>query len=351
MTIDDLKKQNLVLFECISGSKAYGLNTGKSDTDIKGVFYLSKEQFYSTEYIAQISDEKNDVVYFELGRFVELLLKNNPNILELLATPEDCVLHKHTIMDALKVEMFLSKLCKETFAGYALTQIRKAKGLNKKIVNPFPEERKSLLDFCYIVENASSISLSEWLDKKDFSQEKCGLSSVAHTKGLYALFYNEHQNYKGIASSEDANDVSLSSIPKGEKPEEYMFFNQETYSSYCREHRAYWDWVKKRNEDRYLTNMSHGKDYDTKNMMHTIRLLQVAEEIATEGKINVKRANRDELLSIKFGAFEYDDLLKMSDDIMQKTAEAFEKSNLPEEPDKSKIEKTLVAMRMELYHP
>lgn len=353
MTIDDLKKQNLLLFECISGSKAYGLNTGKSDTDIKGVFYLPKEQFYSTEYIAQVSDEKNDIVYYELGRFVELLLKNNPNILELLATPADCILYKHPTMDVLQVEMFLSKLCRETFAGYALTQIRKAKGLNKKILNPLPEKRKSLLDFCYIIENASSMSLRAWLKEKKLAQEKCGLSSVAHTKGLYALFYDESgdHKYKGILSDEDANDVSLSSIPKGEKTEAYMFCNQEAYSSYCREYRAYWNWVKKRNEDRYLTNMSHCKDYDTKNMMHTVRLLQVAEEIATEGSISIRRANRDELLSIKFGAFEYDDLLKMANEIIQRTAVAFEKSNLPAEPDKNKIEKALVAMRMKLYHP
>lgn len=351
MTIDDLKNKNLVLFECISGSKAYGLDTNKSDTDIKGVFYLPKEKFYSTEYVAQISDEKSDIVYYELGRFVELLSKNNPNILELLATPEDCVLYKHPIMEVLKTEMFLSKLCKEAFAGYALTQIKKAKGLNKKIVNPLPEERKSLQDFCYIVEGSSSILLNPWLNEKNFLQTQCGLSGVTHTKGLYALFYDEAgiHKYKGIVSSDEANEVSLSSIPKGEKPEAYMFCNQEAYSSYCKEYKSYWNWVNKRNEDRYLTNVSHGKDYDTKNMMHTIRLLQVAEEIATERKIHVKRANREELLSIKSGAFEYNELLKMADAIMERTSEAFEKSNLPEKPDKTKIEKTLVAMRMELY--
>lgn len=29
----------------------------------------------------------DDIVYYELGRFVELLLQNNPNMMELLATP------------------------------------------------------------------------------------------------------------------------------------------------------------------------------------------------------------------------------------------------------------------------
>jgi len=42
MTINELKNSNLILFECISGSKAFGLNTPSSEADIKGVFYLPK---------------------------------------------------------------------------------------------------------------------------------------------------------------------------------------------------------------------------------------------------------------------------------------------------------------------
>lgn len=47
LTIPYLKTQNLILFECVSGSRAYGLDTPTSDTDIKGVFYLPKQRFYS----------------------------------------------------------------------------------------------------------------------------------------------------------------------------------------------------------------------------------------------------------------------------------------------------------------
>lgn len=141
-TIADLKAQNLILFECISGSRAYGLDTPTSDTDIKGVFYLPKERFYSlqSDYIPQVSNETNDIVYYELGRFVELLLQNNPNMMELLATPADKVLYRHPIMDSLKPDWFISKLCEKTFAGFANSQIKKARGLNKKIVNPMEKE-------------------------------------------------------------------------------------------------------------------------------------------------------------------------------------------------------------------
>ena len=44
MTIQDLRDNNLILLECISGSRAYGLDLPTSDTDLKGVFILPKEQ-------------------------------------------------------------------------------------------------------------------------------------------------------------------------------------------------------------------------------------------------------------------------------------------------------------------
>lgn len=351
MTINDIKERGLLLFECISGSKAYGLNTPTSDTDLKGVYYLPKAQFYGMEYIPQISNESSDEVYYELGRFVELLTKNNPNILELLATPQDCVLYRHPVMEKLHIDLFLSKLCKETFAGYAVTQIKKARGYKKKIVNPVDEVRKSVLDFCFILQGYQSVPLTEWLTQNNYIQEQCGLVSITHTKGLYALFYdaNNIYHYRGIMSSELANEVSLSSIPKGEKEAAYLFFNLEHYSSYCKDYKEYWEWVEKRNENRYAANLIHGQGYDSKNMMHTIRLLQVAEEILTQGKLNVKRFNREELLQIKAGHYEYNELLKMADELMARIEDAYNHSYLPEVPDKEHIASVLVKMREELY--
>jgi len=351
MTIQDIKDKGLLLFECISGSKAYGLDTPQSDTDLKGVFYLPKDQFYGFEYIPQISNETNDEVYYELGRFVELLCKNNPNILELLSTPEECILYKHPLMDKLHIDMFLSKLSKDTFAGYALTQIRKARGYKKKVVNPMDKERKTVLDFCYIMDNYQTITVKEWLDKKEFNQELCGLSSIPHAKGMYTVFYDSKNKfgYHGIAVKESANEVSVSSIPKGEQAVAYLFWNMEAYSLYCKEYKEYWDWVEERNDNRYQTNLNHGKNYDSKNMMHTIRLLQVAEEILHDGKLNVKRPNRQQLLDIKSGNMDYDDLLVMADRLMESIESYCLISSLPDTPDKEKTEKVLVEMREELY--
>jgi hypothetical protein len=235
--------------------------------------------------------------------------------------------------------------------GYALTQIKKARGYKKKIVNPVDAVRKTVIDFCFILQGYQSVPLTKWLAQNNFVQEQCGLSNIPHSKGLYALFYDENNvhRYRGIMSSVLANEVSLSSIPKGEKEKAYLFFNVESYSSYCKDYREYREWVEKRNEHRYLGNMEHGKGYDAKNMMHTIRLLQVAEEILTQGKLNVKRLNREELLSVKAGDRPYNELLEMADSLMARIETAYDNSPLPEVPDKEQIEFVLVQMRETLY--
>ncbi|MBK0402615.1 nucleotidyltransferase domain-containing protein [Adhaeribacter sp. BT258] len=349
LTIQDLKTKNLLLFEGISGSKAYGLNTPTSDTDIRGVFVLPEADYFGLDYTEQLSNESNDIVYYELKRFVDLLAKNNPNMLEMLAMPEDCVLYKHPLYDQFKPELFLSRLCKNTFAGYALTQVKKAKGLNKKIVNPVEPERKSILDFCYVAKGQGSVPVQQFLAENGTKQKQCGLAKIPHMPDLYALFYAAGTNFKGIAPHENANDVSLSSIPKGMEPIALMTFNKNAYSTYCKEYLDYWEWVEKRNDARYQNTLSHGKNYDAKNLMHTFRLLDMAEEIGSTGKIIVRRPNRKFLLKIRTGEFEYAELVAMAEERIAKMDKIYERSNLPETPDLEKINETLVRVRKEFY--
>ena len=351
MTIDYIKDNGLILFEVVSGSRSFGLDTPTSDTDIKGIFFMPKEKFFGLEYIPQISNETNDIVYYEIGRFIELLIKNNPNILEILATPQDCILYKHDLINHLHIKDFLSKLSKDSFAGYAATQIKKARGLKKKIVNPLPKERKNILDFCFVINNYESTPLKTWLTENNMNHEQCGLINMPHSKGVYALFYDAYNilKYKGIYQKETSNEVCVSSIPKGELVLAHMYFNKEAYSTYCKEYREYWDWMEKRNEDRYNTNQQHGKNYDSKNMMHTIRLLQTAENIFKHEIINIRVDNRKELLDIKAGNKEYDELLEMADNLITSIENLYINSPLPELPNKEKAEATLVQIREELY--
>ncbi|MCG8328928.1 MAG: nucleotidyltransferase domain-containing protein [Chitinophagales bacterium] len=345
--------ENLILLKAISGSQAYGTAIEGSDTDIKGVFLLPKDSFFSFHYTPQVSDNKNDVVYYELGRFTELLYKNNPNLLELLAIPPDCLLYSHPLMDHYQASVFLSKRCYQTFGGYAMAQIKKARGLNKKIANPVDKKRKTPLDFCYVLkEGSKSYPLREWLQAKGWQQEGCGLVNIPHFRDTYALFYDETGNlsFSGIIRKENSNDIALSSIPKGMERTCLISFNKNGYQSYCKDYRHYWDWVEKRNELRYESTRSHGKNYDSKNMMHTFRLLDMAKEIALEGTINVRRPNRDFLLSIRRGEFEYDQLLQWAQERMARIERLYDESKLPPEPDSNKIEEILVNVREQLYY-
>jgi predicted nucleotidyltransferase len=45
MTIEDLRNKGLIILECISGSRAYGLDTPTSDTDIKEYLFCPKRIF------------------------------------------------------------------------------------------------------------------------------------------------------------------------------------------------------------------------------------------------------------------------------------------------------------------
>lgn len=357
MTTYTLKSKNLILLEAISGSRAFGLATENSDTDIRGVYYLPKEDFFGLNYVPQVSNETNDITYYEIGRLVELLQKNNPNILEVLASSEDCILQKHPLINLLKPEDFLSKLCKDTFAGYAVSQIKKAKGLNKKILNPIDKERKSVLDFCYVLHGQGSVPLQQWLrecsyrGQRGLAQEKCGLVSIDHTKGMFALFYDESGDlgYKGIIQHEEANQVSVSSVPKEEKPLAYLFCNLDAYSTYCRDYREYWKWVSERNEERYQVNRKHGQNYDSKNMMHTIRLLQSCEQIFRKGSLHIRVDNRDELLDIKAGNRSYEEVLKKAEGLIRSIEYHHSVSRLPETPDLQKTTQILIDIREELY--
>ncbi|MBL7732911.1 MAG: nucleotidyltransferase domain-containing protein [Chitinophagaceae bacterium] len=349
LTIEEIKKNGWLIFEAIVGSKAYGLNTEKSDTDIRGVFVLPEGMFYSIDYIPQVSNETNDIVYFELKRFVELLSKNNPNILELLNVPEHCLLHRNVLMDLIKPEMFLSKLCEQTFASYAYTQIRKAFGLEKKIINPIEKERKSVLDFCYIYDGREAIEAGKFFKENNYLPQKAGLAAVHHLRDCYNIYYSEQNVYSGIVKKEEANDVCLSSIPKGERPIGLLFFNKDAYSAYCKKYREYWDWVDKRNVERYNTTIEHGKNYDSKNMMHVFRLLLMAKEIALEGKVNVWRKDREFLLGIKQGNYEYDELVAKAEILKGELSSLYGRSALQLSPDLNSINNLLIEMRRRYY--
>jgi uncharacterized protein len=350
MDIAWLKQQDCIVFEAIVGSRAYNLANEQSDTDIRGIYIIPQDMLMGFEYPTQINNETNDIVYYEMGKYLQLLCNNNPNMLELLNIPDECILFKHDIMQHIKPELFLSKLCESSFANYAFTQIKKAYGLEKKIMQSFEETRKKVLDFCYVYINDKAVALQEYLLANQMQQEHCGLANINHLRDCYNLYYNTNENYNGIVKHENVNDVNLSSIAKSDSAIALLYFNKDGYSVYCKQYKEYWDWVAKRNDNRYNNTLQHGKKYDSKNMLHVFRLLHMAKEIAAEGKIYVRRNNdKAFLLDIKAGKYEYEDLVTQAEEIRNTLPELFTKSSLIDKPDITSINDLLVTIRKEFY--
>lgn len=80
LSLETVRNPECLLFECVTGSRAYGTDTPESDTDLRGVFVAPRQVLYGLGHGEQVSDSLNDETYYEMGRFVDLLIKNNPNI-------------------------------------------------------------------------------------------------------------------------------------------------------------------------------------------------------------------------------------------------------------------------------
>ena len=87
---DDFVKDNTIL-QVVAGSHAYGTNLPTSDWDERGIFIDNMERIMLPfEKVEQHKFEYDDIVVFELSKFMPLLLEQNPNVIELIWTaPED----------------------------------------------------------------------------------------------------------------------------------------------------------------------------------------------------------------------------------------------------------------------
>lgn len=192
-TFEDIKQHNLLIYSYLRGSMMYGTNTPESDRDEGGVYLAPAEQLIGLglDYQSEIHNETNDIMWYELNKFMNLLLKSNPTVLEALYADGDCVLYEHPIMTRIKEQrdLFLTKKCFNSFGAYAVEQIRKCRGLNKKIVNPVTK-RLEPLDFAYTFYNQGSSNIKNWLEYRGLKQQYCGLVNIPNMHDVYGCYYD-----------------------------------------------------------------------------------------------------------------------------------------------------------------
>jgi predicted nucleotidyltransferase len=115
-----------IIYRVVVGSRAFGLDTDESDTDRRGIYLPSADRQWSMEPVPeQLENDAEQSVYWELGKFLRLALKGDPNMLECLWSP--LVEHANAIAQELlgMREIFLSKLVYQTYTGYSVSQFRR----------------------------------------------------------------------------------------------------------------------------------------------------------------------------------------------------------------------------------
>jgi predicted nucleotidyltransferase len=118
--------EQFIIYRCVVGSRAYGLDNDESDTDRRGIYLAPAELQWSLFGAPeQFEDNAAQSCYWELQKFLTMALKANPNILECLHSPlvekvtplgEEIVAHR---------QVFLSQMIFQTFNGYAMSQFKK----------------------------------------------------------------------------------------------------------------------------------------------------------------------------------------------------------------------------------
>ncbi len=193
----DGKQYELITLN-VAGSRLYGNATAESDWDYRGVYIAKNSDKFglfpveeqlggqpdnasgkgsrgSDVYKALIKaglklEETDDIIIYEIKRFIELAVKQNPNIMDILCHNYEGISNIYVnekgknLLD--NKELFISKRLKYTFADYGMSQFSKIKNHNKWI-NKFPDSTdaknfilgyyyESLINKQFIIDNFGS---------------------------------------------------------------------------------------------------------------------------------------------------------------------------------------------------
>lgn len=134
---------NSIILLGLGGSYAYGMEQPTSDLDIRGIALNKKEEILLGKDFEQVTETDTDTTVYSFNKMVDLLSKNNPNTIEIIGLKPEHYLHLSEIGQELldNRHMFLSKLCINSFGGYAQAQFRRMSNKAARLVGQEENER------------------------------------------------------------------------------------------------------------------------------------------------------------------------------------------------------------------
>ena len=303
--VDQLLPEGLISL-CWRGSVAHGMYVPKSDPDsiddkdVMGVYIAPLEHYlgFGREDVYEKWEGEWDCVFYELRKFIGLLLNCNPNVLSLLWLKPNGIIYENEFGARLREnrDLFVTRKAYHSFSGYAHAQFKKMISFNQEAQELMQRLEEELIAFGIDPESCDAGDSLRTLD---------GASFVGATPEMMEVV----KRYRG-------------------------------------ERRRYYSggyMGKKRRE------LVRRVGYDAKNAAHLIRLLRMGIEFLTEGTIYVEREDAPELLDIKRGAWPLDKVKAEAERLFQLSQEAYVRSTLPPEPDRARAERLCVEMISE-YH-
>lgn len=345
-----LEIEERTILIALTGSRGYGLATESSDYDYRGIFIASKPYYLGLKKIEQkdtgwteepgkFNYLSKDTCIYELKKYLDLCIDNNPNILELLWFKEYPYISEVGKVLQQHKQIFLSKKVKQTYAGYGYAQIKRLETHRRWLLTPPPDKPKpddfgleSNKPMTIIQINAFLEYLYQLIkDRIQFFEEAEELYNLLTAKIDFKAILKQYP--LPLENLEYTREITHSS-------ENFIQLLQKSqqYHSALREYDNYQQWKKNRNPARAAMEAKVG--YDAKYAMQAIRLLKTGIEILETQSVIVDRreaGDAEELLRIKNGELSYDEVMAIANHFYQQLDVAYAKSTLPKAVDQEAV--------------
>jgi len=288
----------VVIYETVHGSHAYGLATEESDLDLKGVMVGPRDWYHGFQAPPEQIELTADHVLYEARKFFRLAAAANPTIIELLWTdPSD---HRVATAEGARLlehrDDFLSTRVRDTFVGYALSQLKRIKGHRSWLLSP-PKQEPS---------------------RKEYGLPETTLIAKDQLRAAEVMI----EQGKIEAAELTPNFIEIMQ-------------RERAYRQARREWDNYQSWKRNRNPVRAQLEAQFG--YDTKHAQHLVRMLRMGVEILRDGEVRVRRDDAEELRAIRSGVWSYDELVERAERLGAQVRGAAQASALPEVPDEERL--------------
>lgn len=329
--------EDSIIFLTKHGSQSYGTNLPTSDTDYKGVCISPRDYVLGFNKSFEQVEHKGDpdAVVYDIRKFFKLAANCNPNIIEMLFVDESDWVYPNPLEEPSPLwmtlvnhrDMFLSKKAKFTFSGYAMSQLNRIKTHRNWLLNP-PAKHPERSD--YGLPNDTTLGKDQF---GVIESKVCKLEDKLGGRG-FTKDRLEEVDMALVVEATKGMDLNPNLIP--------LIHKERQYNGAMRNWVAYEKWKEERNPARAALEAKHG--YDTKHAMHLVRLMRMATEILSTGKVLVKRPDAEELLEIRAGAWSFEDLMFWADGIEKKLDELYLTSTLPHSADIAYLDELCVNM-------